>query len=233
MNNNSVAWRELAPALHLLRACRGIAGLGLTGLVVAAAFLPPAIAADVYVSRSSDGVPVYTNRAPDASYRLFLKGADERGAVSGARGPVKENVDMRKRREALEPLIQEVSVRHGLDPSLVRAIAHVESQFNAGTVSPAGAKGVMQLMPATAKRYGTADRGDPAQNLEAGARYFKDLLNQYAGNIALALAAYNSGESNVERHAKRVPPFRETMLYVPEVLTRYESYRRAEAEKTK
>jgi len=111
----------------------------------------------------------------------------------------------------------------------MQAIAHVESRFNTNAVSPAGAAGIMQLMPATAKRYGTLNRHDPAQNIDGGARYFRDLLKLYSGNIALALAAYNSGEGSVERHAKRVPPFRETMLYVPEVLTRYESYRQTDA----
>jgi len=229
MKNNGFAWREVARALDYL--CPGI-GACLLGLAAGPAFQPQAYAADVYVSRSSEGVPVYTNQAQDASSRLFLKGSSE-GIAAGARGSLKENDSLRKRREALEPLIQDVSARHGLDPALLRAIAHVESQFDSRAVSPAGARGLMQLMPATARRYGTTDRADPAQNLDAGARYFKDLLNQYAGNLALALAAYNSGESNVERHARRVPPFRETMLYVPEVLTRYESYRQAEAAKTR
>ncbi|MDB5804538.1 MAG: lytic transglycosylase protein [Betaproteobacteria bacterium] len=229
MKNNGFAWREVARAFDYL--CPGI-GACLLGLAAGPAFQPQAHAADVYVSRSPEGVPVYTNQAQDVSSRLFLKGTSEPFVAGFGRGP-RDNESLRKRREALEPLIQDVSARHGLDPSLLRAIAHVESQFDNRAVSPAGARGLMQLMPGTAKRYGTTDRADPAQNLDAGARYFKDLLTRYAGNLALALAAYNSGEANVERHARRVPPFRETMLYVPEVLTRYESYRQAEAAKTR
>lgn len=221
MYNNSLARRTIVRASSHLQACRLAAGvflwICLGGL---------AQAADVYVSRAADGVPVYTNEARDTSSRLFLKGERE-GSVSRVSG--RDDDSLRRRREALDPLIREVAARNRLDPALVRAIAHVESQFDSRAVSPAGAQGVMQLMPGTAKKYGTTDRGDPAQNLEAGARYFRDLLDQYKGNVALALAAYNSGENNVERHARRVPPFRETMLYVPEVLTRYESYRRAEA----
>lgn len=185
--------------------------------------------ADIYISHSADGVPTYATQALDPSYVLLFKESDrEKSAARVSATPLKESADLRKRREALEPLIQSVAKRHGLEPSLVRAIAHVESRFNTHAVSPAGAAGVMQLMPGTAKRYGASSRHDAAQNIEAGARYFKDLLGQYAGNVALALAAYNSGERNVERHAKRVPPFRETMLYVPEVLTMYESYKQAE-----
>lgn len=190
------------------------------------AFAHAGHAADVYVSEASDGTPIYSTQAIDASYKLISKGATEASKVPT--GSLSESAELRKRREALEPLIRQAANRNGLEPALVRAIAHVESRFNARAVSPAGAAGLMQLMPATAARYGTINRADPAQSLEGGARYMKDLLGQYRGNIALALAAYNSGERNVARHANRVPPFRETMLYVPEVLSRYESYRQAE-----
>lgn len=185
-------------------------------------------AGDVYVSYANGSGATYASQPLDSTYTLLLR---DEAASTHAAAPAalpKESADMRKRREGLEPLIRETAARYGLEPALVRAIAHVESRFNTNAVSPAGAAGIMQLMPGTAKRYGAVSRHDPAQNLDAGARYFKDLLGQYAGNIALALAAYNAGERNVERHAKRVPPFRETMLYVPEVLTRYESYRRAD-----
>jgi len=201
--------------------------LCIAGLLGIAATPLAALGADVYVTHAADGTPTYATQPQDASYVLMLKGQGEQ--VRGTAAPVGENSQMRKRRESLEPLILQAAAKHGLDAALVRAIAHVESRFNSGAVSPAGAAGVMQLMPATAKRYGVVLRSDPAQNLDAGARYFKDLLTLYSGNVALALAAYNSGEGNVARHANKVPPFRETMLYVPEVLTRYESYRQADA----
>ena len=196
---------------------------------LAAGLVSPCRAADVYVSPSADGTPVYSTRSLGPSSTLLLKGEDGGAKGVNRRAPV-ENLDMQNRRQTLEPLIRDVATRNGIDPALVRAIAHVESRFNTQAISPAGAQGIMQLMPATAKRYGTTNRRDPLQNLEAGARYFKDLLTRYQGNVALALAAYNSGETNIERHANRIPPFRETMLYVPEVLTRYESYRQAEAD---
>ena len=203
--------------------CRGRAWW----LAALLACAPLARAADVYVSYGADGTPAYSNHANDASSVLLLKGPVE--AVAPTARARRGDAEMGKRRAALDQLIRQVAERNGLEPALVRAIAHVESRFNARAVSPAGAVGVMQLMPATARRYGTVDRGDPAQNLEAGARYLRDLLGMYAGNVALALAAYNSGEHNVERHDYRVPPFRETMLYVPEVLSRYADYRQADA----
>jgi soluble lytic murein transglycosylase-like protein len=197
--------------------------------VFAAAVLAlPVFAADVYVTAGPDGSQVYSTQPVDGSSRLIIKGAAEPIRISSLH-VTKDAAATRKRRDALEPMIVDVARRVGIEPALVRAIAHVESRFNADARSPAGAEGVMQLMPETARRYGVTNRRDPLQNLEAGARYFKDLLAQYGGNVALALAAYNSGESNVERHARRVPPFRETMLYVPEVLTQYQTYRQAEA----
>jgi len=205
------------PTIAIRLAC--LALLALSALPV------PARASDVYVSYAADGTPTFASQANDKSYVLLLKGAAPASAAVKVLHPARDAADLRKRREALGPLIDQVAYRHGLDPALVRAITHVESRFNANALSPAGAAGLMQLMPATAKRYGTANRMDPAQNLDAGARYFKDLLAQYSGNVALALAAYNAGEGSIERHAKNVPPYRETMLYVPEVLTRYESYR--------
>lgn len=186
-------------------------------------------AADVYVSYGADGTPRFSSQANDSSYVLLLKGPAEPAASPAVRGGRGE-AEIQKRRAALDTLIGQVAARNGLEPALVRAIAHVESRFNSNAVSPAGAVGVMQLMPATARRYGTVNRNDPAQNLEGGARYVRDLLRLYGGNVALALAAYNSGEHNVGRHANKVPPFRETMLYVPEVLTRYEEYRQADAQ---
>jgi soluble lytic murein transglycosylase-like protein len=91
-------------------------------------------------------------------------------------------------------------------------------------VSGKGAAGLMQLMPDTAKRYGVADRFDPRQNLEGGARYLRDLLRLFDNNVSLALAAYNAGENAVARYGNRIPPYRETLNYVPRVLDFYQRY---------
>jgi soluble lytic murein transglycosylase-like protein len=118
----------------------------------------------------------------------------------------------------LTPLIEHFARLHQVEPELVAAVVAVESGFNTAAVSPAGASGAMQLMPATAARYGVTNAADPAQNIDAGVRHLKDLLRLHGGNVALALAAYNAGQGAVARNGGRIPPYRETMLYVPAVL---------------
>lgn len=114
-------------------------------------------------------------------------------------------------------LIEDVAVRHRIDPGLLAALVDVESGRNPAATSRAGAVGLAQLMPATARRFGVRDRTDPASNLEGGARYLSWLLKRYDGNVPLALAAYNAGEGNVDRYAG-IPPFPETRGYVKRVL---------------
>jgi soluble lytic murein transglycosylase-like protein len=131
--------------------------------------------------------------------------------------------------QRLLPLISEAAQRYAHDVDLLKAIIHVESGFNAGAVSPKGAVGLMQLMPATARRMGVeggqASLFDPHTNLQAGARYLRLLLDLFAGRMDLAVAAYNAGEGAVQRHHHQVPPFRETQAYVQRVLARYEHYK--------
>jgi soluble lytic murein transglycosylase-like protein len=110
--------------------------------------------------------------------------------------------------------------RHGLPPELVLAVVSVESAFRPDAVSPKGAQGLMQLMPATAGSLGVADAFDPAQNLDGGSRHLGQLLTVYDGDLTRALAAYNAGEGAVQRHGG-VPPYRETRAYVKKVLQRY------------
>ena len=107
--------------------------------------------------------------------------------------------------------------RHGLDRALLAAVAKTESNFDPFAVSPKGACGLLQLMPATAQRFGVTDVFDPDQNLEGGARYLRWLIDHFDGRLDLALAGYNAGERAVERH-RGIPPYRETMRYVAKVL---------------
>lgn len=110
----------------------------------------------------------------------------------------------------------------GLAPSLLRAVVQQESAFNPAAVSRAGAAGLMQLMPGTARRFGVHDRFDPAQNLRGGAAYLAWLLRHFNHDTDLALAAYNAGEGSVHRHGNQIPPFAETQAYVRSV-RRYEA----------
>lgn len=116
--------------------------------------------------------------------------------------------------------IQEASDKHKVDPNLIHSIIKMESNYNADTKSHAGAAGLMQLMPDTAKSLGVSDISDAKQNIEGGVRYFKNMLNEHNGDIPLALAAYNAGPGNVKKHGG-IPPFQETEQYVHKVMDHY------------
>lgn len=116
--------------------------------------------------------------------------------------------------------IEAIALRHGVDARLVDAVIQVESARDPGAISPKGAMGLMQLMPGRATALGVRDVFDPVENLDGGVRHLRDLLTRYAGNLPLALAAYNAGEEAVRRHGG-IPPYRETQEYVRKVLGRY------------
>lgn len=119
---------------------------------------------------------------------------------------------------AYDDLIDEVARRHDVAPHLVRAVIKVESNFQPHARSPKGAVGLMQVMPATGRRFGAVDLRDPRSNLSAGTQYLRWLLNRFDEDLTLALAAYNAGEGAVEKYGRRIPPFAETQGYVSKVL---------------
>jgi transglycosylase-like protein with SLT domain len=123
-------------------------------------------------------------------------------------------------RDGVEKLVREAADRHRMDPALVRAVIETESNWNPKAYSHKGAGGLMQLIPTTAQRYGAYDIFDPQQNIDAGVKYLRTLLERYNGNLDLALAAYNAGEGAVDR-AHGVPSFRETRSYVQKVQNAY------------
>lgn len=130
---------------------------------------------------------------------------------------------------AVEPIIRASSTIAQVDPALVAAVIDVESGFDRYALSPAGARGLMQLMPGTALRFGVSDVTDPAQNIAAGTLYLGQLLRQFSGNVRYALAAYNAGEANVRNYGG-IPPFAETQDYVFRVLARYDAFRNRSAQ---
>ena len=117
---------------------------------------------------------------------------------------------------SFDPYIEHVAAETGLSPVLIKAVALVESGFDARAVSPKGAQGLMQLMPGTAAQYGVVDAFDPLQNLRAGATHLRGLIDEFGGDLTLALAAYNAGSGAVRRHGG-VPDYRETRDYVRKV----------------
>jgi soluble lytic murein transglycosylase-like protein len=120
--------------------------------------------------------------------------------------------------------IRAAAAQHGVDEAVVRAIIHAESSFNPNAISRVGAQGLMQLMPATARRFGVSNAFDPAQNIRGGVEYLAWLLKRYNGDLTLAAAGYNAGEGAVDRH-RGVPPYSETRRYVERVRVLAERYR--------
>ena len=135
--------------------------------------------------------------------------------------------DSLEHRRQFEGIVRSASYRYDVDPYLVLGMIRVESNFNAHAVSHKGAKGLMQLMPGTARLHKVADVYDPVQNIYGGVRHFRLLLDRFDGNVHLAVAAYNAGAGPVERY-NSIPPYRETRNYVRRVMGYYQFYRNSE-----
>jgi len=170
----------------------------------------------IYVYIDEEGVRHYTDTPDSNRYRLLVLRPQDRTA-SGDR----YDAHLLARATQFDAIIEHAASASGLDSNLLRAVIVVESGFNVRAMSKRGAVGLMQLMPATAARFGIADSFDAGQNVSAGARYLKFLLDRFGQNLSLALAAYNAGEDAVDRNGGQIPPFTETMAYVPRVLKIY------------
>lgn len=126
--------------------------------------------------------------------------------------------------------IEAAATANNVDAALIRAVISAESGHNPRAVSRAGAVGLMQLMPDTASRYNVTDARDPEQNIQGGARYLRDLLQMFNNDVRLAVAAYNAGEQSVIKYGNQIPPYRETLEYVPKVMKFYAHYRNGGAD---
>jgi soluble lytic murein transglycosylase-like protein len=195
-------------------------------LMVAAGFLAasaaPAMAdTNIYSFRDEKGVTHFSNLPHlDKRYKLVYRVPSSgyyRPNAWSARAP--STVEFSR----LVPIIRDAARANGVDPKLIHAVIRAESGYNANALSNKGAVGLMQLIPATAQRYGVNDSYDPRQNIEGGTRYLRDLLKMFNGNMELALAGYNAGENAVVRAGNRIPPYAETQAYVPKVLHFYRS----------
>jgi len=177
-----------------------------------------AVRADIYAFTDPAGVTHYSNVPIDHRYVSVISepSPPPPAAIS--------NSDWRSRAAVYSDLIDEAARRAQVSPALLRAVIAVESAFDPLALSPKGAQGLMQLRPATAKRYGVRRPFDAGENLRGGASYIRDLLKRYGNDLELALAAYNAGEDAVDRHGQKIPPFPETRAYVPTVLKFYRRF---------
>lgn len=190
--------------------------------------------AEIVVLGNGELLKAISHRLEGDTVVVALRGGGEIGTpASTIRGYVPDEVAEELTAVVASPtdlhaLAAAAARRHGLAPELVAAVAAVESGFDPAAVSPKGAQGLMQLMPATAASLGVADAFDPAANLDGGSRHLRALLARYGGDLEKALAAYNAGEGAVQRHGG-VPPYRETREYVKKVMSRYRGAERTDS----
>jgi len=197
--------------------------LSLLALVASAG---PAMA-DIFSFKDERGVVHFTNMPNgDKRFKLIRKeepasnGAASVGAARVAQLFMPAQADILR----FSKMIDSASKTHGVDSALVHAVITAESGYNPGATSKTGARGLMQLMPDTAARYGVRNITDPQENINGGVRYLRDLITMFNGNLELAVAAYNAGENAVIRHGNRIPPYAETVHYVPKVLGFYRKF---------
>jgi soluble lytic murein transglycosylase-like protein len=180
-------------------------------------------AQDIVASVGADGKVVYINGdSPRHRYRSTISSpsAARLGRSSGRGHDEATSWSSAAPDQRLDQIVREAADRHDLDPALVKAVIRTESGWNPYAVSPKGAMGLMQLVPATAERFGVGDPYDPAQNVEGGTAYLKELLDRYHGNLRESLAAYNAGPGAVDASGG-VPWYPETRRYVQKVTNAY------------
>lgn len=182
-------------------------------------------AGQIYMYNDSNGSTLLTNRKsadrsltkvkvtyyPDSNIHSYRNWGNSEASVLPSYS---------RNKNAFDHIIQQAAQQHGVSEGLIKAVMHTESGFNVNARSPVGAQGLMQLMPATARRFNVSNAYDPQENIMAGAKYLAWLLKRFNGNTSLALAGYNAGEGNVAKYGG-VPPFRETQDYVRRVTSRY------------
>ena len=196
-------------------------GLSLAVAAVATLGIAGPAVADIFMFKDERGVVHFTNiPSQDKRFKLVRKeeGTSEHTRNAGLPQVSLPTAELIRR---FAPMVESASRAHGVDVALVHAVITAESGYNPAALSKAGARGLMQLMPGTAKRYGVQNIHDPAENINGGVRYLRDLLTMFNGNLELAVAAYNAGENAVIRYGNRIPPYAETTHYVPKVLGFY------------
>lgn len=182
------------------------------------------VSADIYKYVDKYGRVTLTDKPDNSNYKKLVKtwkGWEEAKSQIALK-------DFDKNQQKHSSTIDWIAKRNGLPTSLVHAVISAESAYDANAISRAGAVGLMQLMPETAKRYGVDNRRNPVANIDGGTRYLRDLLAMFDNNLLLALAAYNAGEGAVKQYGNKVPPYKETRNYVNKVINFYKQYREEE-----
>jgi soluble lytic murein transglycosylase-like protein len=178
------------------------------------------VQAQIYSGVSDSGAIVLSSNLDDVAQTLLIEA--ERLPSGLELMPPKETTDFAKSvPSGYLPFIREASTAYRVPSELIHAVISVESNYNPNALSPKGARGLMQLMPATAKRFGSNNNADPRQNILTGSRYLRWLLDFFDEDVELALAAYNAGEAAVVQAGHKIPRFSETQRYVPKVLSIY------------
>ena len=171
--------------------------------------------ADLYKKVDENGRAYFTDKPEGSGFKLVMR-TPKKGTIAYK--------NFQQNRRQLAPLIRQQAREFKVDPALVMAVIHAESAYDKDAVSKAGAVGLMQLMPATAKRFGVHNRTNAAQNVKGGVKYLRYLLEMFQFNLKLALAAYNAGESAVLKYGNNIPPYPETENYVEKVVAYYQNY---------
>jgi len=175
----------------------------------------PTAHADLFKKVDQHGRVYFTDRPEGGGYRLIMR-TPKKGSIA-----YKKFLENRRK---LSPLIRRQASKLNVDPALVLAVIHAESFYDKDAVSRVGAVGLMQLMPKTAERFGVLNRNNALQNIRGGVLYLRHLLKLFNYDIRLVLAAYNAGESAVEKYGNQIPPYPETQQYVKKVIAYYQQY---------
>ncbi len=183
-------------------------------LITSLCICPTLLWADIFKYTDEDGVVHFTNAPYDRRYEFYLKEAPPPEAKSGSKPS-----DI----AWMMAYAERYSKTYNLSPALVKAIIRAESNGDRFAISRKGAKGMMQLMPFTSRRFKVNDPFDPVENIEGGVKYIKELLGTFGGNVVHAVAAYNAGPAAVKKYGG-IPPYQETRLYVKRVMNYYQKY---------
>lgn len=187
-------------------------------------------AGNMYIYKDQGGQVLLTNVNPSGNFDKFTKKVkvtyykDSKMYDGGSDSSNYGNsaASNSGSRNSYDAYIRASAERHGVDPALMKAMMHTESAFNPNARSPVGAQGLMQLMPATARRFKVSNAWNPAENIEGSAKYIAWLMRRFNNNVEFAVAGYNAGEGNVDKY-NGIPPFKETRNYVKKVMSRYHS----------